>query len=429
MAKCYFLIYVKTDEKGLYRYLIKKMLVKDSAKVARQLLTCITLLSIFFIALACNKEEAPQQNEGLIKPIEWDQNTRRRVSDPNANCGYPRIIQLKDRSLIAVMSRDDGSTIRRSYDLGDTWVEENYFLPGTSTHSMYNAEITQLDDGSILVSVSMWAKQDDAAPDTTRRWHLAVTKSSDLGKTWSPLKIIHTAGWHSSQGVWEPRILQLPSGELQLFFSDNQPYGRPNLPYHDQNISMYSSTDGGETWTSTPRIISHRVGFRDGMAAPIVLKNKKEIVCPIEDNGYFFIFKISILRTSVDNPWPTTIGGNSPFREYAMESLFPSGVGPYAGGPYIAQLHTGQTVLYSMSNFRRSQQRNNYVPLVAVGDENARNFKFWSQPFEDVPTEHAMGWGSITTLDNGEIIVVADGRGYSAYGNSEIWMVKGKLKK
>jgi hypothetical protein len=387
------------------------------------------LLMMLFVA-SCNKETTapPIGDDGSIRPIEWDQSSRRRVSDPGYSAGYPRIIQLKDRSLIAIHSREDGTTIRRSNDLGDTWGDENFILPGTETHNIYNAEITQLDDGSLLVSVAMWAKQDNSNPDTTRRWHLAVTKSNDLGKTWSPLKIIHTAGWHSSQGVWEPKTIQLPSGELQMVFSDNQPYGQPDLLYHDQNISMYRSFDWGETWTTTPQIIAHRVGGRDGMATPIVLKNQKEIVCPIEDNGYFLVFKISILRTSTDNPWPERIGGNSPAREYAMPSLFPNGVGAYAGGPYITQLPSGQTVLYSMSNHRRSQQRNNYLPLVAVGDENARNFKYWSQPFNDIPAEFEMGWGSVCALDNGEIIVVADTRAFSSAGRGEVWMIKGRLK-
>lgn len=392
-------------------------------------LSLSALLMIFFAA-GCTKETTapPSGEDGSIRPIEWNQSSRRRISDPAFGSGYPRIIQLQDKSLVAVYTRADGTTLRRSNDLGDTWGDENFFLPGSATHSMYNPEITQLDDGSLLVSVAMWAKQDDANPDTTRRWHLAVTKSADLGKTWSPLKIIHTAGWHFSQGVWEPKTIQLPSGELQMVFSDNEPYGRPGLAYHDQNISMYRSFDRGETWTTTPQIIAHRVGGRDGMATPIVLKNKQEIVFPIEDNGYFLIFKTSILRTSTDNPWPEKISGGSPLREYAMQSIFPGGVGEYAGGPYIAQLPTGQTILYSMSTYKRSLIKSNYIPLVAVGDENARNYKYWSQPFNDIPAEFEMGWGSVCALENGEIIVTADTRAFSSTGNGEVWMIKGRLK-
>lgn len=389
---------------------------------------CIPFIWIGVLVLlltACDKEEYNYRKS--MPPIAWDQNSFRILSPTG---GYPRLIQLQDKSLFCVYDNYKGMNARRSFDYGDTWSEETTILPNSSTNTMSNPEIMQMEDGTLLASVALWVRDyNETAPDTTRQWKIGVSTSTDNGNTWSSIKIIYTAGYHHTGGCWEPKTIQLPSGELQLFFSDNLPYGRPNLVYFDQNISMFRSLDGGETWTTEPQIIAHRVNFRDGMPTPIVLKNHEEIVCPIEDNGSFGIFKISMLRTKISDSWPNVIGGNSPRREYTMQEIIPTTIGPYAGGPYIAQLPTGETVLSCMSSYNRPASQfsgNKYEPLVAVGDENARNFSHWSNPF-DIPDEYECGWGSIAALDNGEIIVLAGTSAFSEVSAGQIIMVKGRL--
>jgi hypothetical protein len=47
----------------------------------------------------------------------------------------------------------------------------------------------------------------------------SVTKKSyDKGKTWTDERLIYEAHYNFDDGCWEPSQLQLPSGEIQLFF-------------------------------------------------------------------------------------------------------------------------------------------------------------------------------------------------------------------
>jgi len=396
----------------------------------------LLIFSIIFLTslllFNCNKK-IPTEDEveqiGKLPMIKWDSTSRRIISeqdDPHYN-GYSRLIQLNDQSLFAVYFNNvKGIMGKRSYDYGNTWNDAFVILPNSDTHEMNNPEIIQLNDGSLLISTNLRPFGLANNNDTTRLFQIGVIKSSDNGANWSELKIIYSASWKFDDGCWEPKAIQISSGEIQLYFANEAPY----IYSQEQNISMFSSFDGGQSWTSEPVIVSFRKNFRDGMPTPIILNDKSEIVMPIEDNGYGFTFKISTIRNSISDGWSEYIDGNSTKREYALKNILPPSLGSYAGAPYITQLPSGETIMSYQSTFGREGNPYNpleyAIPYVVVGDANARNFQNASAPFE-IPEGKSGLWNSVAALDNGEIVLLTSSNGISQNGKHEVWMIKGEL--
>lgn len=384
------------------------------------------LAGLLLLISSCKKEQEDSSVDlNIQRPIEWDESSKMRVSPPNRYGGYARVRQLQDKSLFLVYSDERGIVGQRSFDAGATWTDNFLIIPNNPQNFATNAEVNQLANGDIMVWANYRVPGDNT--DTTRKLQIGFVKSSDNGQTWSTEKIVFTAGHQWTEGCWEPVAIQLPSGEVQVYFANEFPYKGAD---QSQEISILSSFDNGETWTTEPKKISYRDNFRDGMPVPIILKNKQEIVMAIEDNGYDLAFKPSIIRTSLANPWSEPVLANSPQREFAFQKIFPQKIGFYSGAPYIAQHPDGPTILLCQSRYKRNNTGllDNSVPLVAVGDDNARNFDFFSQPFSDIPNRKHGFWNSVNVLENGEIIVLTTTDGYSENGAEEVWMIKGRLK-
>ena len=75
------------------------------------------------------------------KPIVWDTSTLVRVSPRGVSRGYPRLIQLKDKSLFVTYDGGGAMRFRRSFDYGKTWDDEHIIVSNTTTHTMSNPEI------------------------------------------------------------------------------------------------------------------------------------------------------------------------------------------------------------------------------------------------------------------------------------------------
>jgi hypothetical protein len=395
--------------------------------------TASRILSIVFLVnllMACASQDIIEVLK--MKTIAWDQASLRLVSMPGdlAYNGYARMIQLQDRSLFVVyFNSAKGILGRRSSDYGNSWSEAFVVLANTSSHNMDNPEILQLKDGSLLVSTNLRPVGVDKNQDQARRFQIGVIKSGDNGQSWSALKILYSASWKFTEGCWEPKAIQLPSGEVQLYFANEAPYTHSA----EQNISMLTSLDGSVTWSEEAQIVSFRKHYRDGMPVPLILKDSAEVAMAIEDNGYQTplpaAFKISILRTAIDAGWQSSVDGSSPQREYALNNILPAS-GPYAGAPYIAQVTTGETVLvYQSPAGRKAEGKNELdfsVPVVVVGDQSARNFQNESRPF-DIPEGKSGLWNSVVSLDNGEIAVLTSTNGLAQGGRQEVWMIKGRM--
>src|SRR5690606_915081 len=149
----------------------------------------------------------------------------------------------------------------KSTNEGQTWSAPTMIAAKASGVNMTVPDILKLSDGSLLVMYNR--RPHDIHP--SRRFGISVKSSVDAGKTWSAEKIIYEAGYQFENGCWEPAAIQLPNGQIQLFFANEGPYTNSS----EQNISLLRSNDQGKTWTENPEIVSFRAGSRDGMPVPI----------------------------------------------------------------------------------------------------------------------------------------------------------------
>ena len=343
--------------------------------------------------------------------ITWDTSTLRYV----ASGGYARMIELKNGRLVTVYAAYNGNTeIVTSGDKGNHWSSPIVVAAKANGIRMDAPDILLLQDNSLMISYN--PRPIGRNIDTSKHFAIRVIKSYDGGASWKDDKLLYEASYQFKDGCWEPSALQLPSGEIQLFFSNEGIYTNSN----EQNISMLRSFDNGKTWSSKPEIVSFRKGSRDGMPVPVYLPKSEEILFSIEDNG-FSNFKPYIIRSTIKNNWSKTMTAYSPNREYALKDSLPEDV--YAGAPYLRLLVNGNTLLsYQSTQFRSGKQDvHNAEMVVTVGDSEGLNFTDPTDPFK-IPAIATGLWNSITVLQDSSIIALTSTNAYNQHG---VWMIKG----
>ena len=334
--------------------------------------------------------------------IGWDYSTLQQLSPKG---GYPRSIRLQDHSVVAVYEDyTTGYAMRRSTDDGVTWSE-----PVTLFHShkftnekgsawihIANSEIYQLTNGDLLAACNYRPKTFEIAP-----FAIAIRRSTDNGLTWSDPQVIYEAQPRFTDGCWEPSFLQLPNGDVQVYFANEGPYTESN----EQEISMLTSKDNGKSWGAF-KTVCFRAGSRDGMPVSKVVGD--EIVCVIEDCG-FVTFKPYTVRTKITDNWSSPVLADSPDRSKALRDSIEDWV--YMGAPYLGVLPTGETLLsYQVDDTRHADQFGDRVPYstmeVAIGDKNARNFTRRTRPFPVSEGKHAI-WPSVAVWDVNTVVALA----------------------
>lgn len=347
--------------------------------------------------------------------IAWDISTMKKVSAPGPGyCGYARMTQLCDHSLLTVYEADGNIVCVKSTDLGVTWSIPITIAPYSEGVSMAVPDILELKDHSILVCYN----PRPGKKATGKRFGIRTQKSYDGGATWKDECLLYEAGDFFNNGCWEPSAIQLPNGEIQLFFANEGDY----LNSDEQNISLLRSFDNGLSWSKTREIVCFRPGCRDGMPSPVLLQNGTDIVFSIEDNGYGN-FKPATIRNTLINNWANQVGAYSPDRNYALAEPIADPI--YAGAPYLRQLKSGQTIL----SYQGTEGRTNNIKFaemkVVIGDQNAKNFSSKTVPF-DIAVNKSGLWNSLVVLSDNTIIALTSTNSYSKL-NTEIWMIKGHV--
>ncbi|MGN0188877.1 MAG: exo-alpha-sialidase [Candidatus Cryptobacteroides sp.] len=368
--------------------------------------------------------------------IAWDYSTLVKIFQPG---NYARVIEIEDGKLLAVSGNGNsggmqGTQMAISDDYGETWSEAKVIAQNGTKIKMAVPEIMKCQDGSLLLTYN---PRPEEPYSTERKFGIRARKSMDNGKTWGEEIFVYDAQHTNADGCWEPFTLQLPSGEIQLFFANENDYQSSN----EQNISMCRSFDGGLTWNGR-EIVSYRTGKRDGMPVAIFLEKTGEIIVAIEDNGYPAHqnrMQPSIIRTK-DNWESGFVNGKSKMREYALETHLDKV--DNAAAPYICKSPSGEILL----SYQGTENRD--IPLtdsgvkniefsqemfVAVGDSEGRNFTNKSTPFRlplGIPNDKDKGcqgmWNSIASLSNGEILAVSSIT--NAFGiKGGIFGIKGRL--
>ena len=353
--------------------------------IMKKKLSVILLFLLQTLMPVCSNASSYQRSR-----IFWDMSSRRTVFGSG---GYARIIQLHDGRLLATCE-SGGIVIAFSDDNGNTWGSPVRIVNNVNRVPNCVPDLIQLSDGTIIVAYN----PRPSAPYTTgRKFGIRCKRSVDNGATWSDEIFVNDARHTFEDGCWEPSMLELPSGELQLYFADEGPYTSSN----EQQISLCRSFDGGKTWSAAQKV-SFRAGYRDGMPSPVLLSDHSSIVIAIEDNGWPGIgdFFPTTVRCPLADNWSGGffVDSNSAMRQKAHNVSAAKG-----GAPYIRVLPWGETVLSWQSYYNNGDKLN---MLTAVGDENATDFKALTHPFVIGSDQQAL-WNSLAVIDTGVVVAVS----------------------
>lgn len=363
------------------------------------------LLLVLWAGVPCLAGPRPSVDIDIDIGIDWDRSTLTLVE---RGAIYARMIRIRDGRILCAYERGGRVWTRRSADNGKTW-DEAVLAAEYPFGTAANPEILELRNRRILLSYN------ERPRDGTHPFTIRVCLSRDKGDTWKGHATVYTADTRPENGCWEPAQVQLPSGEIQLFFANENPYRRSG----EQEITLVRSSDHGATWRR-PETVSFRADHRDGMPVPLVLANRRGIVLAIEDSGLGGRFKPAIVYTSLRDNWRhPAVDGKSPRRWAALDPPLPRDV--YAGAPYIRQLPSGETILSCQSDEGGRKPR----MVVYIGDRNARGFSRRSVPF-DLPPEVRGSWNSLFIKDASTVTAVS---GTTVNGVGGIWTIDGRVSR
>lgn len=364
-------------------------------------LVCLLGLGILAVAQAAPK--APRR-------IIWDKATLTLIQPGGL---YGRMVRLSRDAILCAYESGGKSWVCASRDDGKTWrtpVLAAQFAFGSAA----NPELLRLANGELLLFTN------ERPNDGTHHFAIALMVSRDNGATWHPRPEIYTAGVEGRAGCWEPAALQLPSGEIQLFFANNFPYPGTN----DQEISLCRSLDNGATWTA-PKTVSYRAKHRDGMPVPLVLQKNKGIALAIEDSGLTSRYSLqpALIWTSRHDNWQEPFAdGNSLRRWGAVVPPLPPDV--YAGAPYVRQLPGGETVLSCQMGLPGTGDRHPRM-TVYLGDNAARNFTRATLPF-DVPNQDGGEFWNSLFIKNADTVTALTSTRIGGVGG--LWAIDGYVR-
>lgn len=266
--------------------------------------------------------------------VEWDRASDRVISAPNDNgAAAPRARQLANGEILFVYHHgevlgDCGSrvTVRKSRDGGATWYQTQQ-VDGPSERGFWgfsNPDFIELGHGRLMLVSAARGKADPHSPDPfiseCQRSGLRVRFSDDYGKTWGAPRMVAAGRGR----VWEPSIVRLPTGELEIFYANES----PDLEEEgaSQCIEYIRSTDGGQNW-GAPVLVTEQAGCRNGMPTALALRNG-HVVCGQEVVG---------LATS---PWIVDLLNGQKRSYHLAQTTY-----EFGAAPFLARTPDGGTLL------------------------------------------------------------------------------------
>jgi hypothetical protein len=363
---------------------------------------------IFFVSCGSKRPPAKQKpkalaidfssSAGLQKPevritgVEWDVSSKRLLTEGI----FGRLLKLDDRVLC--FYEDNASIHVKSGDLDLTGFGESVKLADFPGGLAVNPRGLLLGNGEVLCFYV-----ESPIEDLKSYFALKVIKSLDKGKTWGAPVKIYQAGNHYKSGCWEPSAIQLSSGEIQLFFTNEYPYGQTN----EKEISLVKSTDNGGSW-SIPEKIVFKKNTRSGAPSPIIL-NSQVFLAYMQESEEKSLKK--------GKPFIAKLGsGVEPWRPFIrdLKSEVEGNI------PSLEQLPGGETVL--ALQLVDEGEKDPYM-VVYFGSKEAKYFTHASEPFprtKGVPSVcnsvYVKGHSVITAVTSTEID-----------GKRGVWLIDGNI--
>lgn len=373
--------------------------------------TIIVVLAVAAVFLAGRDMQA----EDIGVRISLDHNSHQIITEmpvlgrdfTEKNLYYPRVKRLSDGSLLLCFMNDHFGWdlyASRSTDGGVTWSDavllmEKYPAVSTVGDDMMvyvNPDFIELQDGRIMLAYQWRYKNGyNDIPNTNKNCGIGIIFSSDQGRTWYGARSVYRGR------CWEPALLQLPSGEIQMYITSSQNVVNGlSCP----RTVIIRSFDGGFTWQGKEEcdindneIISYtkdgRFGY-DGMPTAVILDDGTIAMSVEVWSGKYVVDQTPVIvRTSPSENWRLDTaailrnGGPAyPQKKQANKDLI-------GYGPYIGKLPSGETLLLSNGLYRGEQSS-----WLLTGDRNADNFGFATTGFNGY-------WGSVDYAGNGKVII------------------------
>ncbi|GHU67307.1 hypothetical protein FACS189413_01830 [Bacteroidia bacterium] len=390
----------------------------------------------FILYISCLLFGFPLFAQDINVRISWDKNSYWEMkeyklsgtSSYQKTAYYPRIKRLGDGSLLMVfMNAQLGFNIytRKSVDEGKTWSDAivvrkqgKETSPTLASDNLVFAcpDFIELSNGEILLAYQWrYSNAYASAEYTNVSCGIEVMRSLDYGASWQTPRKVYNGR------CWEPSFILLPSGELQMLYTDSH---EVNAEVKSQPaVSMLRSFDKGETWQGKAlcswqdaevlsRIIDSN-GTYDGMPVGKVLSNDNGIAYACESYGY--AQSPWIVWSSTGNNWDYNdiyfgAGGPGSNRRWLVHPDFKG------AAPYMEVLPTGEVLVQGNGSYKSAPGM-----WAFIGTPNAKTFSFASSPY-------AAWWGAISYIGNDEVISCGN-QGYNV-GSLEYEMVKvitGKL--
>jgi hypothetical protein len=357
----------------------------------------------------------PVDNSQPSVTLTWDTGAVK-ISDNVYYAEYPRVHRVGGDTLLLTYHCGPSTNtwgnvaMRESTDNGVTWAPANLVeaAGGPGYYGFSDPDILVMKNGWLMLAFVGRGNPDDNTHD-----NVEISLSKDRGQTWGTPQVI------VSGRSWEPGLVQLPDGSIEIFYSSEAAWWPSASP--QQEILMVSTADNGATWTQ-PNHVAYASGDRDGMPVPVLLQGGKGIAFAIESVNN--TQSPWILWSSVDAHWNYETWGTQNNGRRWLATTQPI----WGGAPYLIQLPTGETLLSVQDAGGRSiSDWHKNTMLVLVGNTVANGFSQITYPWPNLPTDEGAYYNSMF-LSNDTTLIALTTRNFSD-GHSEVWWKRGTIKR
>ncbi len=285
---------------------------------------------------------------------------------------YSRIRTLKDGSYILgwhnTISSSDANGSDTYYAISKdfkTWTYMGYLwksyavtngLGNPDKRYFTNPNFFQLSNGEVIAVAAFRTTKTYGNANYKNEQGIIVKRSSDGGRSWFGEKEIY----HGP--CWEAHMIELPSGEIQCFFSESRPW----ISSSHSGTTMVYSRDGGDTWSPAlgqeglrvmrkhwwnikPQHASEMWCYTYQMPVGVILNGTSQFAFAMESCNQRVInssggtndqFSIAICFSPEDGQWIPLKGDEVVPKKLRIDSLVTRGA-----APYLVQFPSGETVL------------------------------------------------------------------------------------